>query len=223
MTTEAEIVEEPLAQVKFSCGRSYLSVAGIALAMEGDKCRDGDLPPEIYEPIPEHEMEHGTIGGEPVKGMDPALIRFFRGSCWTEGMLKYAADKINAIRSLPLHAETVESVEAEITTDQPNEDCADGDAKVSETMRYLMAKFYDFKGTDFGDRCLSAATLLRSQASAIATLEAFARSVRDNYDCDDDAHKYGTPCLACDATRLLPAATPPQTEAEAERSRVAES
>lgn len=84
-----------LAEVGFSCGRSYLSVAGIAVAMEGDKCRDGDMPEEVYEEIPEFEMAHGTIGGKPVKGMEPALIRFFRGSCWTRKMLEYAAKVIN--------------------------------------------------------------------------------------------------------------------------------
>jgi hypothetical protein len=84
-----------LAEVKFSCGRHYLSVGGIAVAMEGDKCRDGDMPEHVYEPIPEYEMEHGTIGGEPVKGMEPAMIRFFRGSNWTQQMLEYAAQTIN--------------------------------------------------------------------------------------------------------------------------------
>lgn len=32
---------------------------------------------------------------------------------------------------------------------------------------------------------------------------AFARSIRDNWDCDADAHKYGTPCRCCEAEKLL--------------------
>src|SRR5688572_12433766 len=85
-----------IAEVLFSCGRSYLSVAGVAVAMEGDKCRDGDLPDEVYEPIPAHELERGIIGGESIKGMDPKVVRFFRGDNWTPKMLQFVADKINA-------------------------------------------------------------------------------------------------------------------------------
>lgn len=29
------------------------------------------------------------------------------------------------------------------------------------------------------------------------------RDLRDNWDCDEDAHKYGTGCRACSATELL--------------------
>ena len=32
----------------------------------------------------------------------------------------------------------------------------------------------------------------------------FIRDIRDNYDCDSNAHKYGTPCRACDAAKLYP-------------------
>lgn len=84
-----------LAEVCFTCGQAYLSVAGIAVAMEGDACRDGDMPGEVYDPIPAHELEYGTIGGESVNGMDTKVVRFFRGSTWTVKMLQYAADKIN--------------------------------------------------------------------------------------------------------------------------------
>lgn len=31
----------------------------------------------------------------------------------------------------------------------------------------------------------------------------FARDIATNYDCDNDAHKYGTPCRACSAEKLL--------------------
>lgn len=29
------------------------------------------------------------------------------------------------------------------------------------------------------------------------------RSIRDNYDCDEDAHRYGTPCRCCIARETL--------------------
>lgn len=37
----------------------------------------------------------------------------------------------------------------------------------------------------------------------IAALEAFARDVGNNYDCDSDAHKYGTRCRSCEAKKIL--------------------
>lgn len=36
----------------------------------------------------------------------------------------------------------------------------------------------------------------------IHDLMEFARDVADNWDCDSDAHKYGTPCRACQAKGL---------------------
>lgn len=39
--------------------------------------------------------------------------------------------------------------------------------------------------------------------SRVADLEAFVTSIRDNYDCDQDSHKYKTPCRCCEASRLL--------------------
>lgn len=38
----------------------------------------------------------------------------------------------------------------------------------------------------------------------IAELESFVRDVRDNWDCDEDAHRHGTRCRACEAAKLLP-------------------
>jgi len=84
-----------IAEVLFSCGRHYLSVAGIAVAMEGDKCRDGNFPEDVYDPIPEEELRTATIGGKPVKDMPMKVVRFFRGDRWNVPMLNYAADKIN--------------------------------------------------------------------------------------------------------------------------------
>jgi hypothetical protein len=84
-----------LAKVLSSCGRYYLSVAGIAVAMQGDPCRDGDMPESVYPPIPKEELERATIGGEPIKDTPMKVVRFFRGDNWTKEMLEYAAAKIN--------------------------------------------------------------------------------------------------------------------------------
>jgi hypothetical protein len=37
----------------------------------------------------------------------------------------------------------------------------------------------------------------------VKKLEDFARDIRDNYDCDEDAHKYGTTCRSCKAKEML--------------------
>lgn len=86
---------DALAEVRLSCGRQYLSVAGFVLAMEGDKCRDGEIPEEYMPPIPPEELERATIGGKPVKDMDIKMVRFFRGDNWTPKMMEYVAEQIN--------------------------------------------------------------------------------------------------------------------------------
>lgn len=86
---------ESLAEVKFSCGHHYLSVAGVVVAMEGDRCRDGGLPESVYDPIPPEELEHATIGDKRAKDIPIEVVRFFRGDNWTPKMLEYVADKIN--------------------------------------------------------------------------------------------------------------------------------
>lgn len=100
-----------LAEVKFSCGRHYLSVAGIAVALEGDRCR-GKLPEEVLPPIPPEELEHATIGGKPAKDMPVDLVRFFRGDNWTEKMLRYTADRINEAARADALAAEVEALRA---------------------------------------------------------------------------------------------------------------
>ena len=37
----------------------------------------------------------------------------------------------------------------------------------------------------------------------VKQLRVFARDVRDNWDCDDDSHKYGTSCRCSDAEEVL--------------------
>lgn len=84
-----------IAEVRFSCGRHYLSVAGICVAVECDPCRESNLPLDVLPPIPEIEMEHGTIGGKPIKELPLELVHSIRGNAWDEKMLKYVCEKIN--------------------------------------------------------------------------------------------------------------------------------
>lgn len=84
-----------LAEVRLGSGRFYLSVAGVVVAMEGDPCRDSELPEEVLPPIPIEELEHATIGGKSIIDIPINVVRFFRRDKWTSKMLEYVADKIN--------------------------------------------------------------------------------------------------------------------------------
>ena len=83
-----------IADVKCSCGRFYLEVAGIAVAMQGDNCR-ASLPEECLDPIPSEELEAASIGGKPAKDLPIEHVRFFRGERWTKESLEYVAGVIN--------------------------------------------------------------------------------------------------------------------------------
>jgi hypothetical protein len=87
--------DKPIAEVLLSCGRYYLSVAGISLAIEGETCREGNLPDQLYDTVPEEEFANATIGGRPIRNLNPAMVRVFRGSLWNKEMLEYVADRIN--------------------------------------------------------------------------------------------------------------------------------
>jgi hypothetical protein len=43
----------------------------------------------------------------------------------------------------------------------------------------------------------------RALCEEVDLLRQFARSIRDNWDCDEDAHRYNTPCRCCDAEALV--------------------
>jgi hypothetical protein len=63
--------------------------------MEGDRCRDGDLPEWVMPAIPSEELANATIGGKPALEIPLDIVRFFRGENWTKEMLSYVADEIN--------------------------------------------------------------------------------------------------------------------------------
>jgi hypothetical protein len=94
-----------LAEVVLNTGRWHLRVAGWYLATEGDKCRDGNLPEQVLPPISPEELKRATIGGRPAKDLPIDMVRLFRGDCWTEKMLRYVADQINAALPCPAPAE----------------------------------------------------------------------------------------------------------------------
>jgi hypothetical protein len=89
-----------VAEVRLSCGRWYLSVCGIVLAMEGDPCREGSLPEEVYPPISPEELENASIGDKPAAELPMEIVRFFRGERWTKEMLSWVAGEINRKASL---------------------------------------------------------------------------------------------------------------------------
>lgn len=64
---------KPIADVRSACGRYYLDVAGIVVAVEGDACRDRDMPPWLYDRRP-----------------------LFEGDRWSKDLLEHAAERINA-------------------------------------------------------------------------------------------------------------------------------
>ena len=52
--------------------------------------------------------------------------------------------------------------------------------------------------------CIEHDSLANARLIAAAPeLLSFAIDVRDNYDCDSDAHKYGQRCRKCEAARVI--------------------
>lgn len=66
------------------------------------------------------------------------------------------------------------------------------------------------EGCRIGDRLDWVAAALAREKGLAETLE----YIRDNYDHDSDAHKYGTPCRKCDAGEALEAAATSTGEAD---------
>ena len=64
-------LSNPLAYVGLGCGRQYLKVAGVIVAVEGDICRDPMIPEEYRHQKQEHRLT------------------------WMPEMLEYAAKAIN--------------------------------------------------------------------------------------------------------------------------------
>jgi len=60
-----------IAEVGLACGRQYLKVAGVIVAVENDICRDPGIPKEYHHPRDEHHLK------------------------WMPEMLEYAAKIIN--------------------------------------------------------------------------------------------------------------------------------
>lgn len=58
--------------------------------------------------------------------------------------------------------------------------------------------------SDLGAKMAREAERRAERAEARAKrAEDFVRNCRDNFDCDDDAHRYSTTCRACDAGKVL--------------------
>jgi len=67
----------------------------------------------------------------------------------------------------------------------------------------------EWRGDDYGCRRGYYKDMFRAGAAYIMgkpnleKTKVFLKNLRDNYDCDNDAHKYGTPCRSCDAAKIL--------------------
>lgn len=46
-------------------------------------------------------------------------------------------------------------------------------------------------------------SILKPVFEELTKLRRFAKNCHENFDCDEDAHKYGTPCRSCEASILL--------------------
>ena len=51
--------------------------------------------------------------------------------------------------------------------------------------------------------CVAARTDIPALVARVRELEDGLRDIRDNYDCDESAHRYGTRCRCCVARALL--------------------
>ena len=75
--------------------------------------------------------------------------------------------------------------------------------KQPEALR--LAELLDLFGCDAND--LKAAAELRRLHEVNAELVEALQEIRDNYDCDEDAHKYGSRCRSCVARAAITNAT----------------
>jgi len=66
-----------------------------------------------------------------------------------------------------------------------------------DKIRYALWEAITDNGMD------NAASVKIEQLSDDAELLSFVRSCAKDFDCDEDAHKYGTMCRCCEAERLL--------------------
>lgn len=53
------------------------------------------------------------------------------------------------------------------------------------------------------EEAMDQAIYLKKAENVARRLVAFAKDVRDNFDCDADAHRYGTMCRCCEAGAVL--------------------
>jgi hypothetical protein len=87
---------EPLAAVRVSCGRAYLSIGGMIIAVEGDPCRDstlvGNFAPRNLGDTPPPSLTIPPSIDYVVDRYIPYSVRHV----WSPGMLEAVAHRINA-------------------------------------------------------------------------------------------------------------------------------
>lgn len=75
---------KPVVDWGFSCGRTYLTVNGYVVAMEGDVLRDLDLGVKMRE-----------LAKKEYPNMDAVLTAYFSRDCWTGELIKFVAAEAN--------------------------------------------------------------------------------------------------------------------------------
>lgn len=89
--------KEPLAFVGLACGRQYLKVGGVIVAMEGDVCRDATIPAECCErrvdTIALDSLTNGRV-------MDEERFESIKRMCtrdvWNAKSMEWTAKQINS-------------------------------------------------------------------------------------------------------------------------------
>ena len=66
-----------------------------------------------------------------------------------------------------------------------------------------MQAAWDAADTSKDEHCVELEMAWPAIRDELKAWREFGQNVRDNFDCDRDAHKYGTRCRCCDAQELL--------------------
>lgn len=86
----------------YSCGRCFLSVGGVAVVMEGDICRDPDIPEDLLHT---HTIQHFNFKGQSTGTYHTERVWTRQAIKWVAGQYNEAKDgkpiDINKIQKFP--------------------------------------------------------------------------------------------------------------------------
>lgn len=75
--------------------------------------------------------------------------------------------------------------------------------KIKALLASVESACTDVDRRNLGEDTVAAAPDISALVEEVERLRSFAHGVAVNYDCDQDAHKYGTPCRSCEAQKAL--------------------